>query len=116
MVRTRGRVRSVSRSSHGHSGTGSALGDSKSFEINVLAADVSLAKSVTPPTAFAGDSITYTLAFSNPGGAMVRDIVITDYIPISITVKSVISNSEAAIARTTVQKKEVLKTTEIVWY
>jgi uncharacterized repeat protein (TIGR01451 family) len=49
-----------------------------------LAADVYLVKSVTPPTAFAGDAITYTLAFSNAGNATASGVVITDWLPAEV--------------------------------
>ncbi|MCP4544398.1 MAG: DUF11 domain-containing protein, partial [Chloroflexi bacterium] len=51
-------------------------------------ADLSLTKSVNPGTALPGDTITYTLSFSNVGTGPASGVVITDRIPVSITANS----------------------------
>ncbi len=56
-------------------------------------ADLKLTKTVTPTTAVSpGQTVTYRLAFSNAGGTVARDVVLTDFIPISVTVSRVISS------------------------
>ncbi len=57
----------------------------------VAVADVSLTKAVTPTQALPGDRITYTLAFSNPGIMTATHVVLTDTVPVSVTVSGVIS-------------------------
>ncbi len=49
------------------------------------APDLSLSKSVTPTIARPGDTITYTLIFTDVNGDSVTGVVITDSIPISVT-------------------------------
>ena len=63
---------------------------------DVSAQDAVITKDVTPESAVPGQSITYTLVFSNAGGALATGVVITDSIPISVTGTSVL-NSGAAI-------------------
>ncbi|MCP4357732.1 MAG: DUF11 domain-containing protein, partial [Chloroflexi bacterium] len=59
----------------------------------VLLPDLSLTKSVTPSMALPGDTITYTLTFSNAVGAdTATGVVITDVIPVSVTNVSVVSS------------------------
>ncbi|MDY7075302.1 MAG: FG-GAP-like repeat-containing protein [Chloroflexota bacterium] len=64
------------------------------------APDLSIIKSVTPSAAYPGEAITYTLTFSNAGSALASGILITDRIPVSLTVQSVISNCDVAITQT----------------
>ena len=59
------------------------------------AADLDIIKSVTPSTAQPGDTITYTLTFSNAGAVAAAGVVITDSIPISLTNVSVVSSGVA---------------------
>jgi uncharacterized repeat protein (TIGR01451 family) len=63
--------------------------------------DLQLSKSVSPSTAVPGDTITYILAFSNNGADTATCVVITDVVPVTVTVGSVIS-SGVAITDTTV--------------
>jgi uncharacterized repeat protein (TIGR01451 family) len=51
----------------------------------ITPADVSIAKTVTPGQATSGQSITYTLAFSNTGMTPATGVVITDLVPITLT-------------------------------
>ncbi len=79
-----------------------------------LAADLSLVKSVTPASANPGQTITYTLSFSNAGGVTATGVVITDFVPVSVTVQSVISSGNVAITRTlSTQTAEVSKTSAV---
>ena len=55
------------------------------------APDVGIVKTVTPTVAAPGDPITYTLAFSNAGPDLAQNVVITDMVPVSLTVTSVVS-------------------------
>jgi len=54
--------------------------------------DLTIAKVVDPTTVSAGETITYTLEFSNAGEATATGVVITDIVPISVTNTSVISS------------------------
>ncbi len=67
------------------------------FEITE--ADLTIAKTVNPITVTPGDTITYTLTFSNAGGSTATGVVITDFIPAQITVLNVISSGDVAITR-----------------
>ncbi|MCB0052041.1 MAG: cadherin-like beta sandwich domain-containing protein, partial [Caldilinea sp.] len=62
--------------------------------------DVTLSKSASPPSANAGDAITYTLTFSNNGTAIATDVTITDSVPVSVTNASVAGSSGAVITPT----------------
>ncbi len=66
------------------------------------ALDLAITKSVAPTTPVnPGDTITYTLTFSNTGFATVTKVVITDTIPVSVTHSSLsVTNSGAAITAT----------------
>jgi uncharacterized repeat protein (TIGR01451 family) len=66
------------------------------------APDLSITKTVIPSTALAGQPVTYTLAFSNAGADLATGVLITDHLPVSITVQSVISHG-VAITDTGVQ-------------
>ncbi len=58
--------------------------------------DLSLTKSVTPTIAAPGDTITYTLTFSNSGQTTAKGVVITDSIPVSVTHSSLSSSNSGA--------------------
>ncbi len=62
-------------------------------------ADLSIAKSVAPSIAAPGSTITYTLVFTNNGPGPATGVVISDALPVSMTVQSV-ANSGAAITDT----------------
>ena len=57
--------------------------------------DLSLTKTVTPTVVAPGETITYTLTFSNTRPEMTFNVIITDVIPISVTNLSVISSGVA---------------------
>jgi uncharacterized repeat protein (TIGR01451 family) len=54
--------------------------------------DLGISKTIIPLTALPGQTITYTLTFSNASGDTATDVIITDAIPISVTNTSVISS------------------------
>lgn len=54
--------------------------------------DLRLTKSVTPTTAQPGDAVTYTLAFSNTGPGTARGVVLTDTVPVTVSVTAVLSS------------------------
>jgi uncharacterized repeat protein (TIGR01451 family) len=58
-------------------------------------ADVAIVKLVTPRVAEPGQIITYTLAFSNPGTLTATQVLITDAVPVSVTVTGVVSSGIA---------------------
>ncbi len=58
-------------------------------------ADVTVAKTVTPPTVGTNEAITYTLEFSNVGTGLATGVVLTDALPSAIQVTSVISSGVA---------------------
>jgi uncharacterized repeat protein (TIGR01451 family) len=62
-------------------------------------ADLAIAKAVTPTIASPGDTITYTLTFTNEGTGRALDVTITDTLPLSVTVAGV-SRSGATITNT----------------
>ncbi len=62
--------------------------------------DLSISKAVYPATAAPGDTITYTITFTNTGGALASGVVITDIVPVSVTNTSVISSGSVAITDT----------------
>jgi len=59
------------------------------------APDLAIVKAVQPTTAAPGEAVTYTLAFSNSGDATAMAVGITDIVPVSITVQSVVSSGVA---------------------
>jgi uncharacterized repeat protein (TIGR01451 family) len=61
--------------------------------------DLRLTKTVVPTLAQPGDAITYTLTFSNAGPGTAVGVVITDHIPVSVTVTGV-ANSGTVITNT----------------
>jgi uncharacterized repeat protein (TIGR01451 family) len=63
--------------------------------------ELGIAKTVTPTTAVPGEEITYTLTFSNAGGVTATGVVISDSVPVSLTVQRVIS-SGVTITDTTI--------------
>jgi uncharacterized repeat protein (TIGR01451 family) len=64
-----------------------------------LVTDLALVKTVTPTVAAPGQIITYTLSFVNEGACLGRGVVISDALPVSVTVSGVI-NAGAAITPT----------------
>ncbi|MCP4363597.1 MAG: DUF11 domain-containing protein [Chloroflexi bacterium] len=69
--------------------------NSDSAGVTIPPSNVGINKTVTPATAAPGETITYTLTFSNSGYATASGIIITDSIPISVTTSSVISSGVA---------------------
>jgi uncharacterized repeat protein (TIGR01451 family) len=53
---------------------------------------LSLSKSVNPASAGPGQTLTYTLVFSNTGSAAATGVILTDTIPVSVTATSVIAS------------------------
>ncbi|MCP4540894.1 MAG: DUF11 domain-containing protein, partial [Chloroflexi bacterium] len=64
--------------------------------LNVDRVDLSVAKSVDPPTAAPGDPVTYTIAFVNSGPLTATGVVISDSVPVSVT-NPVFAGSSGAI-------------------
>ena len=62
--------------------------------------DVAITKNVMPGMAAPGDTITYTLSFSNTGAVTGTGVVITDSIPLSITQDSLSVSSSVDITAT----------------
>ena len=67
---------------------------------NLDGADMAISKSVSAGTIGAGETITYTLSFTNIGALTATAGVITDYVPSNVTVQRVISSSDVAITHT----------------
>jgi uncharacterized repeat protein (TIGR01451 family) len=57
--------------------------------------DLVLVKALTPEIAAAGDNITYTLTFFNDGSLTATHVIITDTIPVSVAVSSIVSSGVA---------------------
>ncbi len=78
-------------------------------------ADLNLVKTVTPASVQPGQTITYTLTFSNIGSADAdENAVITDTLPLSLTVQKVISSGDVVITRTfSSQTAEVFETSAV---
>ncbi len=77
-------------------------------------ADMRVQKTVTPMLAKPGQLITYTLSFSNAGPSTTAGVVITDTLPVSLTVQSVISGGDVEITRTVSnQTAEVFETSAV---
>ena len=97
----------------GPSGAGPGVGDSVSANVNfggflgtailgcptLSDADVAIVKTASPSSPIPGGAITYTLAFSNTGQRFARAVVISDSVPLSVTVTGVAS-SGAALTQT----------------
>jgi uncharacterized repeat protein (TIGR01451 family) len=58
-------------------------------------ADVLINKAVTPTQAAPGQAITYTLGFSNASDVIATNVLITDVLPLSLTVQNIVSNGLA---------------------
>ena len=58
--------------------------------------DLALAKAVTPANAAPGAAITYTLSFSNSGSGVATGVVVSDSVPLSVTVSGVVSSTVGA--------------------
>ena len=56
-------------------------------------ADLALAKAVTPASAAPGAAITFTLRFTNTGPSIASGVVLSDSIPLSVTVTGVTSST-----------------------
>ena len=68
------------------------------MELNVLPADVGITKTVNPQGSVQpGDTLTYTLTYSNAGPATAHNVVVSDVLPIGLVSPTVVS-SGAAIA------------------
>ncbi|MBN1993493.1 MAG: hypothetical protein JW953_12400 [Anaerolineae bacterium] len=82
--------------------------NSKIYKASLNPPDLSLHKSVAPITpVMPGQTITYTLAFSNLNDTPALAVVLTDYVPLpTFTVQSV-SSSGVALTRTTTATAEV---------
>jgi uncharacterized repeat protein (TIGR01451 family) len=63
-----------------------------------LVADLKLQKQVTPSTASPGQTITYTIVYSNAGGDTASGVVITDRVPVAVTMPAWV-NSGAIITK-----------------
>ncbi|MDM8521432.1 Calx-beta domain-containing protein [Anaerolineales bacterium HSG6] len=74
--------------------------DSITTSIIPQVADLEIRKSVNPSNANPGDTITYTISFTNNGPHLATEVIITDTIPVSVNVTSVISNGTIAITDT----------------
>jgi uncharacterized repeat protein (TIGR01451 family)/uncharacterized repeat protein (TIGR02543 family) len=74
----------------------SAYTDVWSFTVTLpTQADVSIIKGVAPGAADPGESITYTLTFTNKGPGTATGVVITDSVPVSVTQTGVFSQGVA---------------------
>ncbi len=90
----------VTINDQGNTGSGGPLSDTKSFNITVLGqSDLDISKSVTPNSSIPGQTITYTLALSNPGNTLATGVIITDDLPVTIT-NIISTNSGATITPT----------------
>ncbi len=70
-----------------------------SVTTQIVAPDVAIAKSVTPAAASPGDTVTYTLVFTNESVTEAEGVVVTDMTPISVTNVSVSSSGAAIVLR-----------------
>ncbi len=91
----------------GPAGAGPGVGDSVSSNVNfsgflgapILGCptfadpDLAIAKTVTPTIGVPGGAITYTLSFSNTGARFTRSVVISDSIPLSVTITGVTNST-----------------------
>ena len=91
----------------GPSGAGPGTGDSVSSSVNFggflgapilncptfADAEVGISKVVTPTLVTPGQAITYTLTGSNTGARYARNVVISDSVPVSVTITGVTSST-----------------------
>jgi uncharacterized repeat protein (TIGR01451 family) len=68
--------------------------DGKVYEMTLppVVGSLAIVKEVEPASAGPSDLIAYTLSFSNDGDSIVSGVTITDIIPVSVTVQSVVSS------------------------
>lgn len=66
---------------------------------NVVAPNLQITKSVTPPVASPGAAVAYTLSYANIGLSLATEVVITDLLPSAIT-NVVVTSSGPAITAT----------------
>jgi uncharacterized repeat protein (TIGR01451 family) len=67
-------------------GTGSTFCDIGAFELQDVEVDLAISKSAAPTTVVdPGDTITYTIVYTNQGTAKAVGVVITDIVPITLT-------------------------------
>ncbi|MEM7029049.1 MAG: cadherin domain-containing protein [Chloroflexota bacterium] len=68
--------------------------------VNNLDTDLILNKTVNPSSATPGETIQYTLNYTNAGGDIATSVIITDDLPISITVQSVVGTPIVPVTQT----------------
>jgi uncharacterized repeat protein (TIGR01451 family) len=71
-------------------------GSSPAYKVNTAwrgAADVGIVKTVVPAIVVPGGPLTYTLYFSNSGPNVVSGVVLSDSIPLSVTISGVTSST-----------------------
>ncbi|MBU0703699.1 MAG: DUF11 domain-containing protein, partial [Chloroflexi bacterium] len=56
-------------------------------------ADLAITKSAAPPTAIAGEPLTYTLVYTNAGPSVAQAVHITDTLPLSVTYGGIVNSS-----------------------
>lgn len=56
-------------------------------------ADLAITKSAAPPTAVAGETLTYTIVYTNVGPSVAHAVRITDTLPVSVTYGGISSSS-----------------------
>jgi uncharacterized repeat protein (TIGR01451 family) len=71
-----------------------AFGGDLAFQAHFIS-PLDITKTVTPTLAAPGETITYTLSFTNYSTTLASGVVLTDVIPYSVTVQSVISSGVA---------------------
>ncbi|RMF02634.1 MAG: hypothetical protein D6768_07805, partial [Chloroflexi bacterium] len=74
---------------------GNYWGDQNVVYLNESPPDVSIQKRVSPSAALPGQTITYTLTFSNVGAGLATGVIISDSLPVSVTNASVLSSGVA---------------------
>ncbi len=94
-------------------GSGSNFCDIGAYEVSPVFIDLAISKAVSSGAAVSGETITYSLTFSNTGTGTASGAVITDFLPAEITVLNVISSGDVAITRTTIQTAEVFETSAV---
>ncbi len=63
------------------------------YDETAFTTDVGIAKTVTPASVTPGGPITYTVRFSNTGTGLVSGIVVSDSVPVSVTITGVTSST-----------------------